>query len=71
MTLQLGVLRLVRSLSADRSERRRLGAAVVRLLLVLRLGTAEARPGWNGALLLQGEIGGGGVNTLAEGEDDL
>ena len=32
MTLQLGVLRLVRSLSADRSERRRLGAAVVRLL---------------------------------------
>lgn len=46
-------------------------AAVVRLLLVPRLGTAEARPGWNGALLLQGEIGGGGVNTLAEGEDDL
>ena len=32
MTLQLGVLQLVRSLSADRSERRRLGAAVVRLL---------------------------------------
>ena len=32
MTLQLGVLQLVRSLSADRSERRRLCAAVVRLL---------------------------------------
>ena len=32
MTLQLGVLQLVRSLSADRSERRRLGAAVARLL---------------------------------------
>ena len=32
MTLRLGVLRFVRGLSADRSERRRLGAAVVRLL---------------------------------------
>ena len=32
MTLRLGVLQLVRSLSADRSQRRRLGAAVVRLL---------------------------------------
>ena len=32
MTLQLGVLQLIRSLSADRSERRRLGAAVARLL---------------------------------------
>ena len=31
MTLRLGLLRLVRSLSCDRSERRRLGAAVVRL----------------------------------------
>ena len=32
MTLRLGVLRFVRGLSADRSERRRLGAAVVKLL---------------------------------------
>ena len=32
MTLRLGVLHFVRTLSADRSERRRLGAAVVRLL---------------------------------------
>ena len=32
MTLRLGVLRFVRSLSADRSERRRIGSAVVRLL---------------------------------------
>ena len=32
MNLRLGMLRFVRSLSADRSERRRLGAAVVRLL---------------------------------------
>ena len=32
MTLRLGVLRFVRSLSANRSERRRIGAAVVRLL---------------------------------------
>ena len=31
MTIRLGVLRFVRSLSADRSERRRLGAAVVGL----------------------------------------
>ena len=32
MTLRLGVLHFVRTLSADRSERRRLGGAVVRLL---------------------------------------
>ena len=32
MTLRLGVLHFVRTLSADRSDRRRLGAAVVRLL---------------------------------------
>ena len=32
MTLRLAVLRLVRGLSVDRSERRRLGAAVVKLL---------------------------------------
>ena len=32
MTLRLGVLSFVRSLSADRSERRRIGSAVVRLL---------------------------------------
>ena len=32
MMLRLGVLSFVRGLSVDRSERRRLGAAVVRLL---------------------------------------
>ena len=32
MKLRLGLSRFVRNLSADRSERRRLGAAVVRLL---------------------------------------
>ena len=32
MTLLFGVLHFVRNLSADRSERRRLGAAVVKLL---------------------------------------
>ena len=32
MTLRLGVLRFARSLSADRSERRRIGSAMVRLL---------------------------------------
>ena len=37
MAPRLGVLRLVRGLSADRSERRRLGAAVIRLLRQRRL----------------------------------
>ncbi|QNJ18456.1 hypothetical protein SynA1825c_00113 [Synechococcus sp. A18-25c] len=44
MTLRLGILRFVRSLSADRSERRRLGAAVVRLLRQRRRSLAALSP---------------------------
>ena len=44
MDLEIGVLRLVRSLSADRSERRRLGAAVVRLLRQRRSSLSVLRP---------------------------
>ena len=53
MFLRLGVLRLVRSLSADRSERRRIGSAVVRLLRQRRSSLSVLRP-----LLLVAPTGG-------------